>query len=361
MAEFPWYQELFEEVKKKLDKVKKDKKRLISLYAFNGSWKTRISKEFESLNDNDEWVIKVLCYNALFEDLFRWNNEIYSLDFDKNNWLFQTIINEWLEERITKKFQTILNTKIEPQFNFEEWNIIFNFSSWDDEANFWIKISRWEESIFVWCIFSIILDLAIEQQNEDSENRSTNIFDNLEYIIIDDPVSSMDDTRIISIALDLIDILNSYKNNNLKFLITTHHALFYNVLNTSILKKPYEYESLVLSKRADWHYELNEQKESPFGYHLLVIEDIKKAIDENDIQKYHFNLFRWILEKTASFLWIPNRYDCLEWDRKQEFWKLLNLYSHNRLEAMEYKELWNDDKDLFEEMFNNFISHYNFN
>ena len=63
---------------------------------------------------------------------------------------------------------------------------------------------------------------------EDKENRSTHYFDNIKYIVIDDPVSSMDDSRIITIALELLALLEIA--SNLKILITTHHCLFFNVL-----------------------------------------------------------------------------------------------------------------------------------
>jgi hypothetical protein len=100
------------------------------------------------------------------------------------------------------------------------------------------------------------------------DSRTTDIFNDLEYIIIDDPVSSIDDTRIITLAVKLGHLIKNdhiaeyleitkkelekeklaqdvienklkeirteeYSELKLKFLLTTHHALYYNVIVNS--------------------------------------------------------------------------------------------------------------------------------
>ena len=45
---------------------------------------------------------------------------------------------------------------------------------------------------------------------------------------------------------------------------------------------------------------------------------------------------------------------CIIGNQKQEFIKKINLYSHSRLIDLEYKELAEEDKELFKEMFYNF-------
>ena len=70
--------------------LKDDSKKVKLIYAFNGTGKTRLSREFKSLmvpemdNDSeqeDSEVInkKILYYNAFTEDLFYWDND---LEFD---------------------------------------------------------------------------------------------------------------------------------------------------------------------------------------------------------------------------------------------------------------------------------------
>lgn len=179
----------------------------------------------------------------------------------------------------------------------------------------------------------------------------------MKYVIIDDPVSSIDDTKIIMMATKLIDIINK-DNNNLRFLITTHHALFYSII-LNILKRDNAYclEPYVL-KKIDNKYRLDKQKESPFGYHIMVKEEIENAIIENRLQKYHCNLIRSLLEKTAIFLGYDKWEECIKWAEKEEFINIINIYSHGRLEELEYKEISEDQKQIIINGFNNFLEEY---
>ncbi|MEE3528658.1 anticodon nuclease, partial [Pseudomonas aeruginosa] len=64
-------------------------------------------------------------------------------------------------------------------------------------------------------------------------DRVTEKFNNLEYVFIDDPVSSLDDSHLIALAVDLAGLIkrSSFSDGKgLKFVVTTHSPLFYNVL-----------------------------------------------------------------------------------------------------------------------------------
>ncbi|HBS11558.1 MAG TPA: anticodon nuclease [Flavobacteriaceae bacterium] len=361
MSEFDSVEDVADKIKENLNSNSNSNKKKISvIYAFNGTGKTRLSNEFIKLDEENELTNnKVLCYNAFLEDLFKWDNEQCILFFDSNSWESKLIGDEGLESKIIDNFQTILNTKIEPSFNLKTGEITFYFPSDNDRTN--IKISSGEESMFIWSVFYTILETAIDELNISEESyRSTNLFNELEYVIIDDPVSSIDDTKLITQAIELIKLIKLDGKNSLKFLVTTHHALFYNIFFNSFGRdgkfKSYPY---ILSKK-ETKLKLEKQKnDSPFGYHLLIKDEIKKAIDSGNIQKYHFNLFRSLLEKTANFLGYNNWYDCITGDKKQEITKIVNLYSHSKLVEMEYKELSDESKDLFKTTFNNFIRDYN--
>lgn len=168
----------------------------------------------------------------------------------------------------------------------------------------------------IWAIFYAILEVAIEALNTvEVNNRTTPLFNYLEYIIIDDPVSSIDDARIIAIAVKLFETIASSNNPKLNFLITTHHALFYNVLCNSFgrMKKSearkYFY---ILSRSANNTLNLEGHNEdTPFAYHLSVIKMIQEAIGANSIERHHFNLFRSLLEKTTNFLGKKDISDCI--------------------------------------------------
>lgn len=401
MAEFNSIEEVSNEIQNILNSST-DQKSIALLYAFNWTWKTRLSNEFNKLNYNDDWEEKtqkkVLCYNSFLEDLFNWDNENLSLKFN-DSWEKKLIKDEWFDSKIKNNFKNFLNTKIEPNIDLETWLITFSIPSGDDDIKTDIKISRGEESIFIWIIFYTILEIVIDELIQIESNRSTDIFNNLQYIILDDPVSSIDDTNITTLAIKIIELIKTtpdtyinpkvekkkrelisqefsddyiktrlrefknklllnYKKIELKFVVTTHHPLFYNIFCNSFKdKKKY---SCILQWLDNW-FELKNHHDSPFWYHLLVKDELKKAINEDNIQKYHFNLFRWLLEKTINFLWINDYWDCVDWSEKNKFLRLINLYSHDRLEPMEFKEVSDEDKILFKEMFEKFINKYNFN
>ena len=88
-----------------------------------------------------------------------------------------------------------------------------------------------EESNFIWSVFYSLLEQMIEERNiTDASDRSTPDFDNLEYLFIDDPVSSLDENHLIELAVDLAKLIKTSKSD-LKFIISTHSPLFYNVLH----------------------------------------------------------------------------------------------------------------------------------
>jgi hypothetical protein len=99
-------------------------------------------------------------------------------------------------------------------------------------------------------------------------------------------------------------------------------------------------------------------KDSPFSYHHDVIVKLRKAVNTGSIEKYHFNLFRALLEKTSSFLGLGKMENCIIGEKKEEIERLLHSYSHNKLIETEFKELPDEQKDLFKLAFNNFIKEF---
>ena len=68
------------------------------------------------------------------------------------------------------------------KIDYEDWTIRF----YKDDEDEYIKISRGEEAIFVWCIFMAICELAIDEADA---------YKWVKYIYIDDPISSLDDNN----------------------------------------------------------------------------------------------------------------------------------------------------------------------
>ena len=346
---------LFVDIKSLLSSQKKP----ILIYAFNGTGKTRLTNLFYDMNSRCE-VLSPIClsYSALFEDIFQWNNTINELHFMlQDEWLRRLFEDEDLESRIKEIYGRYHFSHFEPFFDVENQLVYFQMATGDDESSDHIKISRAEESLFIWSVYHAVLDLMVDTLSDDIENRTTDVFNDVKYIVIDDPASSIDDTRIVSLAIDLVDTVNKLKELGLKVIILTHHALFFNVVKNIMGDKATSW-SLSSSYEGICRKDI---KDSPFAYHLFAMMLIKQAIENSTIERYHFNLFRAILEKTANFLGYKHYISLLAGENKDEIYRILNVYSHSRIAEMEPQDIPSDHKNLFADMFNDFLRRYNWN
>lgn len=344
---------LFGSVKSVLSRQKKP----ILIYAFNGTGKTRLANLFYDMNSRCE-VLSPIClsYSALFEDIFQWNNTINELHFMlQDEWLRRLFEDEDLESRIKEIYGRYHFSHFEPFFDVENQLVYFQMATGDDESSDHIKISRAEESLFVWSVYHAVLDSMVDILSDKTENRTTDMFNNVKYIVIDDPVSSIDDTRIVSLAIDLVETVNMLKEFGLKVIILTHHALFFNAVKNIMGDKVSSW-SLSSSYEGICRKDI---KDSPFAYHLFAITLIKRVIENDAIERYHFNLFRAILEKTANFLGYKHYRLLLTGENQDEFYRILNVYSHSRIAEMESQDIPSDHKKLFADMFNEFLKRYN--
>ena len=178
-----------------------------------------------------------------------------------------------------------------------------------------------------------MLEQVVEQLNiPEPENRSTDKFNDLKYVFIDDPVSSLDDNHLIELAVNLAILIK--KSNGLKYVITTHSPLFYNVLYNELNLKAKKEVSYLLNKNDDGTFELIEKKgdsNKSFSYHLFLKDTIEEAIKNNAVQKYHFTLLRNLYEKTANFLGYPQWSDLLPVDKQLYYNRIIQFTSHSTL------------------------------
>ena len=322
--------------------LKDTDKKVQLIYAFNGVGKTRLSREFKELvapktegkEAEEEKLIKVLYYNAFTEDLFYWDND---LDEGKNrkliihpnnftDWIFK---DQGQESNVITHFQHYTNDKLTPSFNEDFNEITFSLERGDDNKIDNIKISKGEESCLIWCVFFSLIKLVVDTLNEpEPANRDTNQFDELEYIFIDDPVSLLDENHLIELAVNLGNLTK--KSTGIKFIISTHNPLFFNVLfNETGNKLCY-----MLHKKEDGTYDLqkkNGDSNKGFSYHHYLIQTLQDAVESNDIQKYHFMLLRNLYEKTANFLGYPQWSDLLPDDKKTYYNRIIQFTSHSTL------------------------------
>ena len=135
----------------------------------------------------------------------------------------------------------------------------FAFERGNEKQGNNIKISKGEESNFIWSVFYTLLDQVIETLNIAEEGeRDTEKFNQLGYIFIDDLVSSLDENHLIELAVNLAKLIKSSKSV-LKFVITTHNPLFYNVLHNEFRK--ITHKKYILKKLENGEYELKKPAE----------------------------------------------------------------------------------------------------
>ncbi len=339
-------------------------KKMQLIYAFNGTGKTRLSREFRLLvapKDVDEEEeleeetgIKVLYYNAFTEDLFFWDND---LDADLNRKLtirpngFTNLALNFLKEQgqdgnIVSNFQHYTSQFITPKFSEDFSEVTFSMERGGDDSLENIKISKGEESNFIWCVFYSLLEEVVGILNiPEVEERSTPAFNNLEYIFIDDPVSSLDDAHLIELAVNIAELIKS-SPSELKFIITTHNPLFYNVLFNEF-NRVQKTKKWRLEKLNDGTFSLGElSSDSPFSYHLFLLSELEKAIQPpGNIQKYHFNFLRNLLEKTSTFLGYNKWEELLPQESREAYYRrIINLSSHSKHHGEEISIVDENDK-----------------
>ena len=356
-------------------------KKVQLIYAFNGVGKTRLSREFKELispkNQDDELEehkTKILYYNAFTEDLFYWDND---LDGDRvrkiiihpngfTNWVLKE---QGQENNILKHFQHYTSDKLTPRFNEEYNEITFSIEGGNETVIENIKISKGEESCLIWCVFYSLLEQVVEVLNVAEEaDRETAQFDYLKYVFIDDPVSSLDENHLIELAVNIAELIKS-SQSGLKFIITTHNPLFYNVLYNEFNNsdKRYSYKSKHsikrrLEKMNDGTYLFVEQSaDSPFSYHLFLLTELEKAIKSEEIKKYHYNFLRQILEKTSTFLGYTGWKELLPHDEQETYYnRIINLCSHAKHAGEETSLIDDNDKRVLTFLVENIRTMYHF-
>ena len=387
------------------DELISSTKKLHLIYAFNATGKTRLSTILKdklnvSKNDEESAIKKILYFNAFTEDLFTWENDLENdenryLKYDKRTYFGNILENQQQFGQVIITFRKFVGDVIVPIFEDIEEQAVDDFGipiidiigkqrlprlesnfksirfTVDGET---VKISRGEERIFVWSIFVTLLELIIEELS-DSEIDSD--FQNFKYIYIDDPISSLDDNNIIDSAIFLKEVIAKSENTDLKFILSTHQPLFYNVLYNEIRfeKRIRRKCFYVMKKETDdegnLRYILTDvEKDSPFGYHLKVKEELHKAISSERVEKFHYALFRNLAEKTATFLgygkWeevllgLKVAGDEITSENIELYAQRIDLFTHNRQSELEYRELQSRDQNTLIELFNSFEKKYQF-
>lgn len=152
---------------------------------------------------------KILYYSAFTEDLFYWDNDLNGdaepkLKIQPNAFTKWVLDEQGQDQSITSTFQHYTNEKLTPHFSPDFSEVSFSFERGNNEHEPNIKISKGEESSFIWSVFYSLIEQMISELNiPEVPDRSTNVFNNLEYVFVDDPVSSLDENHLIELAVSL--------------------------------------------------------------------------------------------------------------------------------------------------------------
>ena len=370
------------------------------VFAYNGTGKTRLSYDFAHYGRGEDSPHHTLYYNAYTEDLFTWDNDLanntdHRLLINQNSALIQGLAGYSFSEPLHKYLDTF--TDIDFEFHYDKDNaeipdyVVFSKTiKFEQELNGEmvtvedkmenIKISRGEERLFVWCFFRCILDQVVS---------GNDAYKDIEYIYIDDPISSLDDNNVIAFAVQLYSVIrqqlkqevDAYRAGNMdfrrvKFVVSSHHALFFHVMFHGLigdrklarfyLHRDKDSNGLLLKAMSD---------NAPFYYNVAMMSEIQNAIQNDRLYTYHFTIMRSVMEKIKEFfghydyrfildgiLYKGNRFEETAFSRGELidlYSRIVNVFSHQG-SFFSPREMNEDNKDSLITLFYHIKKKYHF-
>jgi wobble nucleotide-excising tRNase len=345
--------------------LKDTKEKIILVYAFNATGKTRLSVEYKNITKNaDDGSHTGVYYNAFSEDLFVWDN-----DEPNNN---QNIKLDIVSSSLNKFHSLLLDTDIleetlalyHPRYKFnlnlyegdDREKGIHSITFYvDDENTNPIKISRGEERIFIWCFFIALFETESWTGVQDA------------HFFIDDPVSSMDDHNIFLTAESITKLIDDTFPKK-QIIVTTHHIGLFSILFDRLSKgeKSDKYKKnskfFMLKKLKD-ELELKLFSKEVFLFHLHLLQVLSDAKITNELYTYHFVLLRQLLENITSFIGtsqIKMLLQEINVEKPEDTIMMINSLSHKRVFTPTISEMNEDETTVFNEVYDKLLVKYNF-
>jgi len=329
----------------------------VLLFAYNGTGKTRLSMAFKDLGKNGD-ERDTLYFNAYTEDLFHWDNDLASdttriMRLNRDSRFFNGLHELGIETRIQPLLNRYADFSI--RISSEDWSVIFFRERSEDGEPLPIKVSRGEENIFVWCFYLAVAQLAIDEHES---------YKWVKYLYNDDPISSLDDNNAIAVASHLAQLLK-VTSGKIKVVISTHHALFFNVMWNELQESRKMQPYFLNHKKDNLSYTLRYTNDTPFYHHIALLEQLHAAMESDQLYTYHFNILRSILEKTATFHGFKNFSACIKREADDPdgilHSRLINVLSHGNYSLFEPREMLEENKQYFRKILNDFMANYRFN
>ena len=336
------------------------------IFAHNGVGKTRLSMAFKDLKKNEGADGDTLYFNAYTEDLFTWDNDLYNntdryLIINDDSHFFDGMEGSDLDNKIRPFLHRYVDFdfKILPKDGVHEKpRISFTrtINELDEKGNKKIieniKISRGEETLFIWCFFLAIAQMAIDGNEK---------YKWVKYLYIDDPVSSLDDNHAILIGAHLAQILKR-EDNKIKTLISTHHGLFYNFMCNELGSANAFFLKKLATKEG---YSLISMRDTPFFHHVVMAHTIYKAVETEKLYTYHFNILRNLMEKTAAFYGFSDYKLCMAPEKDDVggviYDRMVNIMNHGNYSIFDPVEMQEENKEHFSKLVRRFLATYKFN
>jgi len=340
-------------------------KKSVLIYAYNGTGKTRLSTEFKNLGkvasaESEEAQQDTLYFNAFTEDLFYWDNDLANdrervLKINKDSRFFAGLSELEMDNRI----RPLLNRYADFDFKIDttEWEVSFSRELETDSVATMvedIKVSRGEENIFIWCFFLAIVQLALD---------GAEAYQWVDYIYIDDPISSLDENNAVMVAHHLAQMLRDAPQR-LRLVVSSHHVLFFNVLCNE-MKKPRKY-FLTRVRNVNGHlgFAVRETDSTPFLYHLASLVELHEADKSRALYTHHFNMLRRVMEQTACFFGYEKWDECIKPEPDDPsgtvYKRVIDLMSHGDYSLYEPREMMPENKDHLGQVLRQFIARHPF-
>lgn len=373
--------ESYKELSELAQDLRSSEKKHTIIFAHNGVGKTSLSVAFKNIA-KQIGAGDTLYYNAFTEDLFYWDNDLDNdeervLVFRRESNFFDGLDANEMETRI----RSILGRYSDFDFSIKldvgkkdahNNDILVNYvtfkrmsyneatknTDWKED----IKISRGEENIFKWCFFLAVAQMAIDKAEA---------YKWVKYIYIDDPISSLDDDNAVLVANHLATMIKA-DTNTLHTIISTHHGLFYNVIYNELKKadKLYLYKEKEqnddVTRQSTFVWKVKDLSDTPFFHHVAIIKELNNAVSpKGNLYTYHFNMLRNLLEKTAAFHGFDKFGDCIKkFDNdpdEQLYSRMINILSHGNYSLFEPKEMNEENKIYFRQIYSDFKQQFPFN
>lgn len=338
---------------------------VVLIYAFNGTGKTQLSVAYKNVTkERNEGKHAGVYYNAYSEDLFYWDNDEDNGGLNVKLSLLPSNLNQFHsflsdDPQVIENKLALYNARFKFELNLfediEKGIESISFYTLDDEdKNSPIKISRGEESIFIWCFYLALLDVDGWADEQDA------------HLFIDDPVSSLDENNIFITADTIFEQIETHYKKK-KIIITTHHVGLFSILANRLSngEKSDRFKNLTtcrILKRSGGEIVLEETKRNVFLYHLHLLQVLHEAINEQ-LYTYHFALLRQLLENISSFQGSGSSgrvLGKLGFEGVESLMELVNTHSHKTPYYYQTEMMNETEQSNFKLIFSKLIEMYHF-